>query len=522
MSQSNNIFSYRGRDIPTKFPLGEEQVVALQDLIDYVLSDDLEPITLSGSAGSGKTALIKYLDEFIYRYRSYGYNFLYAAPTHAATVYLGLNLGFLPYTLQSIMVNRYDDKTKKWKKAFSSKFQLNLMKQNVLIIDESSMISNTDLADLLRLSKKHILKVIFLGDKVQIPEVSVNKIKQISDVFTKLDNITLTKVHRTSNDDILKILTEIRENPDGYLPIVNNTDNLKFYSQIDKPKFYMDFLDTYIKEPEDTVFITYTNNSIKLFNNSVRKDVYGSREDLKTLFVGETIIGYGGYNNKTVSAGNLANSIRFKVEAVNKCKSFMRINAFSKIANSIDSTLGRVTTDYYQLSLEDSIIFDEITSEDMEENNKIISAIFRRVFHLKQKALRDGSWKTYFVKMNDVTKALSTIDLGNAYIYNPTSDKMELFNKFSVTHKNLRLSSPELFIDKGIDFGYAITIHKSQGSTYKNVFFDSSSTENNTTPLLANGVKVGTEGNSLNYVGMSRAKDNLFVLHGSKIKRLEQ
>ena len=179
MSQSNNIFSYRGRDIPTKFPLGEEQVVALQDLIDYVLSDDLEPITLSGSAGSGKTYLIKYLDEFIYRYRSYGYNFLYAAPTHAATVYLGLNLGFLPYTLQSIMVNRYDDKTKKWKKAFSSKFQLNLMKQNVLIIDESSMISNTDLADLLRLSKKHILKVIFLGDKVQIPEVSVNKTKQI-------------------------------------------------------------------------------------------------------------------------------------------------------------------------------------------------------------------------------------------------------------------------------------------------------------------------------------------------------
>ena len=124
--------------------------------------------------------------------------------------------------------------------------------------------------------------------------------------------------------------------------------------------------------------------------------------------------------------------------------------------------------------------------------------------------------------MNEVTKALSTIDLGNAYIYNPTSDKMELFNKFSVTHKNLRLSSPELFIDKGVDFGYAITIHKSQGSTYKNLFFHSSSTENNTTPLLANGIKVGTEGNSLNYVGMSRAKDNLFVLHGSKIKRLEQ
>ena len=521
MNQLNNIFSYKGKDIPTKFPLGEEQVVALQDLIDYVLSDNLEPITLSGSAGCGKSSIIKYLEDFIYKYKSYGYNFLYATPTHAATVYLGLNLGFLPYTLQSIMVNRYDSKSNKWKKSFSSKFQLNPMKQNILIVDEASMINNRDLEDLFRLSKKHNLKVIFLGDKMQIPEVSDSKTKQISNVFTKIENITLTKVYRTSNNEILKVLNEIRKNPDGYLPILDNTNNIKFYNQIDKPKFYTDFLETYIKEPEDTVFITYTNNSIKLFNNSVRKDIYGSKGDLKTLFIGETIIGYGGYNNKTVVSGNLANSIRFKVEAVNKRKSFIVIDAFSKIANSIDSTLGRVTTNYYQLSLEDSLIFDEITAEDMKENNKIISSIFSRLYSLKQKALKDGSWKTYFIRMADITKVLSTIDLGNAYIYNPENYKMELFNKYNTAHKNLKLSSPELFIDKGIDFGYAITVHKSQGSTYKNVFFDSSSTEKNTIPLLENNVQISTEGNSLNYVGMSRTKSNLFVLHGSKIKKLE-
>ena len=99
---------------------------------------------------------------------------------------------------------------------------------------------------------------------------------------------------------------------------------------------------------------------------------------------------------------------------------------------------------------------------------------------------------------------------------------MELFDRNSVIHRQLKSQYPELFIDKGVDFGYAITIHKSQGSTYKNVFFDSSSTENNIIPLMENNVKIGTEGNSLNYVGMSRAKSKLFVLYGSKIKRLNK
>ncbi len=498
-----------------------------KDIVDnyygFTLDKDnlfiLEDFTVTHN--SGKTSIIKYLENFIYKHTRYNYNFLYAAPTHAATVYLGLNLGFLPYTLQSIVVNRYDDRTKKWNKSFSTKFELNLMKRNVLVIDESSMISSTDLKDLLFLAKKHHLKIIFLGDKSQIPEVSDSKVKQISEVFTSIKNVNINKVYRTSDNDILDILTEIRSNPDGYLPVIEDTDNLKFYNQLNKFKFYGDFLDTYMKEPEDTIFITYTNNSIKIFNNSVRKDVL-SDKNLKELYIGETIVGYGGYNNKTVLSGNLANSIRFKVTEVNRRDSYFEIKAFSKIANNINEDLGNVTTNYLPLSLNDSIIFDSITLEDMEANNKIVSSIFRRIYLSKKNAINTGNWKSFYSKINEFTKPLSTIDLGSAYIYVPDNDKMELFDRNNVTHRQLKSQYPELFIDKGIDFGYAITIHKSQGSTYKNVFFDSSSTENNIIPLMENNVKIGTEGNSLNYVGMSRAKSKLFVLYGSKIKRLEQ
>ena len=92
---------------------------------------------------------------------------------------------------------------------------------------------------------------------------------------------------------------------------------------------------------------------------------------------------------------------------------------------------------------------------------------------------------------------------------------MELFD--SKKHTKLKKEFPELYMGKGIDYGYAITIHKSQGSTYKNVFFDAVSTENERTPIVENGRQIGTIGNSLNYVGMSRASDTLHVRRGNKI-----
>ena len=44
------------------------------------------------------------------------------------------------------------------------------------------------------------------------------------------------------------------------------------------------------------------------------------------------------------------------------------------------------------------------------------------------------------------------------------------------------------------------------------------STENNTSKIYEFDEVVGTEGNALNYVGISRASKELHVLHGNKIK----
>ena len=85
---------------------------------------------------------------------------------------------------------------------------------------------------------------------------------------------------------------------------------------------------------------------------------------------------------------------------------------------------------------------------------------------------------------------------------------------------NLKRNFKELFMSKSIDYGYGITIHKAQGATYKNVFFNAISTEFAKTEIHENGMQISTEGNSLNYVAMSRASERLFVLHSKNIKKL--
>lgn len=87
---------------------------------------------------------------------------------------------------------------------------------------------------------------------------------------------------------------------------------------------------------------------------------------------------------------------------------------------------------------------------------------------------------------------------------------MEKF--ISLQHGQLKKANPELFVEKGIDLGHAITIHKSQGSTVKNVFFDASTLPKGSSSKLFQGqTQIGNEKHSLIYVAMSRASGKLVV-----------
>ena len=64
-------------------------------------------------------------------------------------------------------------------------------------------------------------------------------------------------------------------------------------------------------------------------------------------------------------------------------------------------------------------------------------------------------------------------------------------------------SGNRLLLHKALDYGYAHTIHKSQGGTYNNVLIYADTIDRFSDPLVKQQLK---------YVAMSRAKDNVVVL----------
>ena len=233
------------------------------------------------------------------------------------------------------------------------------------------------------------------------------------------------------------------------------------------------------------------------------------------LKVGEQIIGYGGYNNKQIQNGDTANSVKYEVTDVTKDdKGPVYIKSTSELLEKLKKGGIRIpstaTSTYLQLSSLDSMDFN-LSEEQMDYNNSRVSAIFEKMNKslIDLKSARTGRDIAILMeRLRGIQLSLSAIDLGGNYIYNPASKKMEPFSYEA--HKGI---NPQLKFDKGIDYGYATTIHKSQGLTIENVYFDIKSIEKSRgrTPVMLGDKAVTTEKNALYYVGMSRASNKVVL-----------
>ena len=511
VAQEKNKFSYKGKTIDTAFDLTEGQVKALEELNDFVSDrSGSQFITLQGPAGTGKTSVIGYLQNYL----GGSHKFHYMAPTHAATAELAfatVKTGnkILPATVASSFTAK--PKQGVMVSAMTNKLSKKLaLRNNIIVIDEVSMLNSGSFDIIKQAVKGQQVKVIFMGDISQIPEVTKNNpnIKQVSKAFSEFKQVKLTEVKRTSDNNILKVLTAIRYNVNNKIPKVPNTDVLKYLKATD---FNLRLAESVENSPEDTMLITFSNHSVTDYNKKIRQEL-GRTGDLQK---DDVIIGYLGYSSKQIENGDIANSIQYTVQNVEKDGSVYRITATSKKLNNlremgVNGIRENFTTEYYQLSPNDTFVFSDIKVSDMETNNTKVSSLMRSVYNAKKRALSTNNgldWVRFYETLDGVSRLMSKIDLGDDYIYNPETDRMERYDE--KRHSNIM---SEVTVDKGIDLGHAMTIHKSQGTTVKNVFFDSNSLPKGSSSQLYNGdVLVGSEKHSLIYVGMSRAANTLTV-----------
>ena len=551
---NDNSFTYKGLNgetvtVETKFRLTEGQGLALEALTDFVLNPkksenfaDLS-MTLEGPAGTGKTTVIGLVKAIVEKI-PLGFldkkTFIYSAPTHAATV--EITSAIVEFgetraatTIQSLGGMKVDPRyPEKGKQLHTYKKLMTLSgKSNVLIVDEASMLNKNDYEFLVELAKspEDSYRIIFMGDSMQIPEVDTRnpEIKLVSAAFTDSPKITLTEVKRTSDNGILQLLQEMRTNITNRVPVIEGSTNVTY---VRKAEGISRFIQKIKEDPENTAYVSYTKDSVAAMIKEVRRLL--KYEGL--LKPGEVITGYLGFQSKQISdrksnVGDIANSVRYKVTDVRVYEDpnsyIVNIQAVSQRLKDIyDKGLtqgipegGKARTAYYPLSPSDAIALDkEPTKEQYEGNNAFISSILRELYQAKQDAIANPRlWPRFYEIEMSVKLGLAKRDLGNDYVYNPKTDRMELFNPNNPVHKTQKKNG--FLVEKGIDYGYGINTHKAQGSTIKNVFFDANTIPaGGPTVVDKQGNRITTEPHALAYVGVSRASESLTVMGDSASK----
>ena len=254
-----------------------------------LLREEHDAILVCGSAGTGKTHVMKYYmreeDETI---------FFVLTPTHkaktvSAAQYFGIdNCKVMTYHQCLSYKQWYDEfgnsKFTPNKKKWGLKSEWKNYETIVFIVDEVSMIDLETLEEIqeyldyireLTLGYKEI-RVIYIGDDYQLPPVDPDKDRcELSPVFAlDIPGIKMTQVQRTNSDVMKSVFSKFREFVDkemlDFIYLVKLGGNIvKSYS---KKKDFIDKMIQYNKKiKETTITVTYSNKSCTEYTQHVKK-----------------------------------------------------------------------------------------------------------------------------------------------------------------------------------------------------------------------------------------------------------
>ena len=403
--------------------LDSTQKDVLSNLIDFVESED-QTICLKAPAGCGKSLILSMLYDILI---DNDISCAFVAPTNKAKLVL-TNKGDesrCSLTIHSLLNLRPNIEIMDFDAAQLS-FEFNVKKSavkwyDVLLIDECSMI-NDDLYNVL-CSKFWNRKIVFCGDKSQLAPVKQrNKSKSFD---TKV--LSLTKIYRQPESKLYKVLEYLRHKPlyhfqnvsddNGNIIVCNNIlEMIDQYSYLFKVS--EDFRDHNLVK-----MITYTNNRINALNQVIRKKLYPEEAE---YHLREILTGYDTCNYYDIL---IENSKDYVVTYV----------------NPTTFTYNNIELLAYDLLLDDGNCKSQVKILSKNNPQWLLDALAIYLEDMRQKAVqskKSSDWRIFFKLYNSF---LTPVDL----IYDGRVIKR-----------------------KSLDYGYCISAHKSQSSSYSIVMID--------------------------------------------------
>lgn len=490
--------------------LSDDQKKSIQLCCEFLLNPDKTLFGLYGSAGSGKTTVISHLIRFLVD-NKFVNNIAAAAPTHQALKVLESkidiqNNSIIKYhTIQKIL-----GYTKVYDAHNNAKFIRGYNKidvgntYDIVFIDECSMLSSEIVNDIIKLKN---CKIIFIGDIAQLPPV--NEANSLAfQVVT--DNIVMNTNMRNGFTDVIAICNEIRD----WVLNINKTPNLskhilrigdkKVYAyKHDKSKIRTDTLWFRVAKKYNTsmpnfsnIILAWTNMQCDQYNNTMRE--YAKQE----FIINDVLIFNSFYMRRDIKYHT---SCQVRVNKIGE--TIKSVPLFQMIElNKLDIPgIGFVKTKYLatissiNTGLKRNYNAWVLTVTKLLANkNDIVDTKPNEIIVIKNvdydKLLTDGDNSSK--KIKELWETYSEIYKTNTTVLN----KIEEF-----IIKPLWIEWNKRFMDMFADVNYAIsiTVHKSQGSTFYNVFVDGQN-------ILQN--PNNDESKRCLYTAVSRTSNSLHIL----------
>ena len=481
-SQSN------GKDPASTLGFTDDQTVAYNSLIEFInkpYNDNDCKRALTGPAGTGKTYLVKALIKNCnLAYSQIGL----AAPTHKACRVLQESIGISNVktnTLQSDLGLRLNFDVEKFdinNPPFDPKGRIKLGDYKVYVVDESSMINRGLCLFLEKTCRTNKCKLIYIGDSAQLAPVG----EKYSPAFRAIKCNALEQIVRQEDDNPIRELLDllrfdIQHKTFTFLNhIAQNKQcfdefGTKGYKVCNSEEFnnimINNFSDEAITKNVDFVkVIGYTNMAVSAWNKFIRNTTIED-SDKSVITKNDLIISYTTIVNQ-FNEIVIANSEEYILQdVVNYVHPTYELKGF--LVRFIAIHGGKVTSPLFVLDHSDSFTI----AKYCQISNALVSAA-----KSSSVKLRAQKWREYYT-----------------------------FRESCLLLTNIANNQGKIIYPRDLDYGFALTAHKSQGSTFDTTLVD-------VNDIVYN--KYGqpyTDAEEINrrlYVACSRCRSKLYLRFG--------
>jgi predicted NAD-dependent protein-ADP-ribosyltransferase YbiA (DUF1768 family) len=442
-----------------------KQTEALDKLTDFLKApiDKSEKtqstFVLVGRGGTGKTTIVKKIvDEFP------GSKVVGGAISHTAKNNLQKSLrGKTVRTIASLTgIGVFDD--------LNDFKDTTLSRADIIIIDECSMIDTATMNRIYQLANPNA-KIIFMGDNVQLPPIEKNtKESPTFNAATKPENnAKLTKRMRQGEDSPIVPLSDI---------VAENIERSE--KEIERK----------VIKRRDSNFNPVTNKGV-IFTDNNAELMSNLERDFKADVQNTKIITYTNDEGKTGNPGNKKemNGVVRKILWGADAKNEYNVGEIL-VADNIIYDANILNGEYYEVQgikpINDAV---SITAVELIPGKGIVT---------NQKKFPGYSLKVKVISETDNFNKIITLNL-------PSADSKQ---KIDEIQEGLKTANKSLFyqnkkIIPDVNYGYAITSHKAQGSTFNNTYV----MEDN----IINSGMSNKEANQALYVAMTRPRNKLVM-----------